>query len=369
MPEHFQRKRFAEHDFVFVGHVPVRAHKRANRWQFDEDEVRAAGRTIAALPWDLGDLLDPRLHRPGEQEPATPPRTGWRERIRRWADHAALAARMKNGCPCGTPCRRSPDGWALPCGLTPESLLQRCANHSIACLLPLPALVWSRDTWTVPRTLALVLDQWEQADTTLAAGNCVCGTCGTHNTDPTRHTPAADGWKVLCPTCATADLRRYDEELAGTTYARVREQGPRAEDFLCTMCSPARPAAAWDHCHEHGLIRGPLCGNCNTQEAQGMEFLARHGSVRHLLRCKSCRAQLHLPPHHRIAALRRHLHLERGLRGCETPMHMCVSIAETSEGGYEYRVRCFGQRASSTVSLTAAEADHILARTVESGML
>ncbi|MGW0778833.1 endonuclease domain-containing protein [Streptomyces sp. NPDC002835] len=70
----------------------------------------------------------------------------------------------------------------------------------------------------------------------------------------------------------------------GVAYARLRERGPRAEDFLCAMCDPARPAAVWDHCHEHGLIRGPLCGSCNTMEGQGKDFLARKGSVRHLVR-------------------------------------------------------------------------------------
>ena len=47
-PEHFMRKRFAEHDFVHFGDVGVRAYKHANRWQFIEPEVRSAGRTIAA---------------------------------------------------------------------------------------------------------------------------------------------------------------------------------------------------------------------------------------------------------------------------------------------------------------------------------
>ncbi|MFF3116170.1 endonuclease domain-containing protein [Kitasatospora sp. NPDC057904] len=370
VPEQFQRKRFAEHDFVFFGHVPVRAHKLANRWQFDESEVRAAGRTIVALPWDPNDLVDPRPHSPGKPKPATPARTGWREQIRRWADHAGFVMRMKNGCSCGTSfCQRRSDGWALPCGLTPEGLLQRCANHSIACVLPVPTLVWSHDTWLIPRTVALILDLWEEAETALAAGSHVCGTCGAHSTDSTWHTSTTSGWKVICPACAAAGLRRYRQELAGATYAGVRERGPRAEDFLCAICEPARPAAAWDHCHEHGLIRGPLCGSCNTMEGQGKEFLARKGSVQHLLNCNGCRTHRTLPPHHRLAALRRHLHLERGLQGCDVPMHMCVSVTEAADSGYECTVRCFGQRGSSSLRLTAAEAEHILARTVESGLI
>ncbi|WP_099896918.1 hypothetical protein [Streptomyces sp. TLI_171] len=67
--------------------------------------------------------------------------------------------------------------------LDPEGLLQRCANYSIACVLLVPTLVWAHDTGLIPRTLALVLDQWEEAETPLAADGHVCGTCGAHSTD------------------------------------------------------------------------------------------------------------------------------------------------------------------------------------------
>ncbi|MEV6497854.1 endonuclease domain-containing protein [Streptomyces prunicolor] len=28
-------------------------------------------------------------------------------------------------------------------------------------------------------------------------------------------------------------------------------------------------ASVWDHCHEHGHVRGPVCPSCNTFEGKG----------------------------------------------------------------------------------------------------
>ncbi|MFJ8510158.1 endonuclease domain-containing protein [Streptomyces avermitilis] len=167
---------------------------------------------------------------------------------------------------------------------------------------------------------------------------------------------------MLCPVCAAASLRSYRQELAGVAYARVRERGPQAEDFLCAVCDLPRPAAVWDHCHEHGLIRGPLCGSCNTMEGQGKDFLARKGSVQHLLRCDGCRLRRTLPAHHRLAALRRHLHHEHGVQDCDWPMQGCVTVTET-DSGYDCRVRCPGQRQRHPgIQFTAQEVEHILSR-------
>ncbi|MGW2417381.1 endonuclease domain-containing protein [Streptomyces tubercidicus] len=140
----------------------------------------------------------------------------------------------------------------------PVGLLERWSCWSIACTLLIPTLVWSDETWLMPRTLSVILDRWEQSETRLRTAVQACSGCGAHSKDSSWRTPATGGWKVLCPVCAAASLRSYRQELAGVAYARVRERGPRAEGFLCAVCDLPRPAAVWDHCHEHGLIRGPL---------------------------------------------------------------------------------------------------------------
>ncbi|MEV6544230.1 hypothetical protein [Streptomyces sp. NPDC051665] len=83
-----------------------------------------------------------------------------------------------------------------------------------------------------------------------------------------------------------------------------------------------------------------MCGNCKTAEGQGKEFLALAGSIWHLLQCNDCRARHALPRHHRLAALRRHLHRERGADGCDWPIHVCVLVTEAAMGGYACKVRC-----------------------------
>jgi len=61
-------------------------------------------------------------------------------------------------------------------------------------------------------------------------------------------------------------------DLTGRPYLRrllQRGQNP-ASDWLCGLCEagitgePATTVAAyWDHCHDHGTIRGPVCRTCN----------------------------------------------------------------------------------------------------------
>jgi hypothetical protein len=361
-PERFTRKRFVDHDFVHFGHVGVRAYKHANRWQFHEPDVRNAGRAIAELPWDPEDLIEPW---PSGQPDTVPEERGWRGQISRVIQRAVVAAHTMDSPSCELVCPHEISAWSPPSGVTPADLLQRWDRYAIACTLPIPALVWTNETWLLPRTLSVILDRWEESERALSTTREPCSGCGIHGEDSSWRTPTVSGWKVLCPACAAASLRSYRQELAGVTYARVRERGPQAEDYLCAVCEQPRPAAAWDHCHEHGLIRGPLCGSCNTMEGQGKEFLVRKGSVQHLLRCDSCRRSRSMPAHHRLAALRRHLHRKHGIQGCASPMHFCVSITET-DSGFQCRVCCFGQRSfPSDIHLTASEAERILARVMD----
>ncbi|MEU0386563.1 endonuclease domain-containing protein [Streptomyces chartreusis] len=79
-------------------------------------------------------------------------------------------------------------------------------------------------------------------------------------------------------------------------YETPRRRHTRADDYLCRLCKES-PAAAWDHCHERGYVRGPLCGSCNTREgtAAPYYFLQLEGAALHLLKCHGCLEQRTLP--------------------------------------------------------------------------
>ncbi|MFF2226898.1 endonuclease domain-containing protein [Streptomyces globisporus] len=85
-------------------------------------------------------------------------------------------------------------------------------------------------------------------------------------------------------------------EHTGALYrARYR---PLARVYRCDLC-PA-PAAFWDHCHDHGLIRGPLCRSCNGSEGFWVHALR---GVEHLMRCPGCRKAGHPPLRNRVARI------------------------------------------------------------------
>ncbi|MEV7568764.1 endonuclease domain-containing protein [Streptomyces tanashiensis] len=367
----YKYNRDAKHDFVFFGHQPVRAYKTSNRWKFVESEVRAAGRAVAALAWDPHDLVDPCPGSAGRQGGSRLEPTGWRARIRGWIDRAARTAHEETGCSCGAVWGYGHEkSWGLRCGLTADALREQCGEYAIACVLPIASLAWTEDTWLIPRTLAFILDRQEETDENLGHTPRPCKVCGTDVTDHGRRAAAGSGRDVLCPACAQATLLSYRQQLDGKPYAKVRENGPPAQGYLCTLCDPPRPAAVWDHCHDHGLIRGPLCAGCNTMEGHGKDFLTLQGSTAHLLRCALCRTRRTLPTNHRLAALRRHLHRERGTPGCDWPLHMCVTLIDAGSSGFDCTVRCPGEQRSRSVAfhLTPEEADRIQARAVEEGL-
>jgi hypothetical protein len=99
----------------------------------------------------------------------------------------------------------------------------------------------------------------------------------------------------------------YTGHLRGVWYDSQRRRGARADDYLCRLCKDG-PAVAWDHCHEHGYVRGPLCGSCNTREgkAPAYYFLQLEGGAPHLLECRGCRERT-LPRRFHLDVVRAHL--------------------------------------------------------------
>lgn len=85
---------------------------------------------------------------------------------------------------------------------------------------------------------------------------------------------------LMAPSLAGGDAPRlYASELAGHLYtsdpaSRKAQQWPQASRFVCASCVTAQ-ARVWDHCHEHGYVRGPLCNQCNTRHWRG--WALEHG--------------------------------------------------------------------------------------------
>ncbi|WP_051821607.1 endonuclease domain-containing protein [Streptomyces sp. NRRL F-5065] len=139
---------------------------------------------------------------------------------------------------------------------------------------------------------------------------------------------------------------------------RPCRRGTRADDYLCRLCKQS-PAAAWDHCHEHGYVRGPLCGSCNTREGTGLPyyFLRLEGAALHLLECRGCLEQRTLPRRFHTAIVR--AHLEQTERHGRCPREPYAREVEHAHGVRRFELECSGWHASRwtkdvTVPETAA---------------
>ena len=100
------------------------------------------------------------------------------------------------------------------------------------------------------------------------------------------------GWQNLCATCVAShdsQLREYQGQLRDIPYARARYRRENPPTwYRCSLCG--QPAVVWDHCHEHGYIRGPLCRACNTNDNwlfRSPYRLARL-PIDHVDQCKGC---------------------------------------------------------------------------------
>jgi len=100
------------------------------------------------------------------------------------------------------------------------------------------------------------------------------------------------GWENLCVTClATHDsnLRDYSGQLRDIPYARARYRRENPPTwYRCVVCG--LPAVVWDHCHEHGYIRGPLCRGCNANDRWLFRSPYRFDRrpIDHVEQCKGC---------------------------------------------------------------------------------
>jgi hypothetical protein len=152
----------------------------------------------------------------------------------------------------------------------------------------------SGDTWVIPHTYAEFLGAAAATVEAVTAERRRCSRCGAA---VARRVGWADvdtsaGWESLCASClATHDssLREYDGQLRDIPYARARyrQQNP-ATLYRCALC--AQPAVVWDHCHEHGYIRGPLCRECNMSDHWlfRVPYRLERFPIDHAEQCKGC---------------------------------------------------------------------------------
>ena len=162
------------------------------------------------------------------------------------------------------------------------------------------------DRWCLPSAWHDVLDTWQQRRLELVdrARRCVdCGATEEGYASWAWRTSGQHGWITRCQSCAAGAFQRYTGSLTGVLYTSTRRKRIRADDYLCVTCEAVQ-ATAWDHCHEHDFVRGPVCASCNSSEGAGTGLWGRPdgpgiavpAAVRHLLACQGCRSQGTLPP-------------------------------------------------------------------------
>ncbi|MGP8304435.1 endonuclease domain-containing protein [Streptomyces inhibens] len=89
------------------------------------------------------------------------------------------------------------------------------------------------------------------------------------------------------PQCTSTSHQKYTGHLHGARYAPL-PRPIRADDYLCQLCPEPRRASHWDHCHDHGYVRGPLCASCHAYEGLATGFLGVKAGLAHLLECRGC---------------------------------------------------------------------------------
>ncbi|MFF0386939.1 endonuclease domain-containing protein [Streptomyces sp. NPDC004286] len=353
------------HGHVFFGDIAVRCYKHKARWMYDERDIRAVGRAFADMevrPDDVVDVQLPAYRRVAEHGPEEWHRPDWRRLLVAWMFDRARGQLVEQG--------RHYDEWGswrdigangLPGELTWEDFVASSGRHrylqNIAGTRPLQLLAWSGENWLLPRAYAELLDRWERRESELVDRARLCATCGEQGPYwGGWRTPTTSGYVTRCPPCSGAAFKPYTSHLRGVRYETLRRRGTRADDYLCRLCR-ASQASAWDHCHEHGYVRGPLCGSCNTREGKAPPyyFLQLEGGALHLLECRGCLEQRTLPRRFHMDVVR--AHLERTERHGRCRKQPYVHEVEHAHGVHRFRLQCSGWHATGwTKDVTTPEA-------------
>ncbi|MFJ1610408.1 endonuclease domain-containing protein [Streptomyces sp. NPDC088253] len=304
------------HNHVVIGDIALRCYKNKSKWTYDERDVRRAAQALADFRLDVDDVLEvplPAHCDHDEQDAEDRGRADWRRKIASWLFWQARHKQTE-----GRPYEEWDDSWTrigasgLPGELTWDEFVAACTRFrgNIANTRPLELMTFTGGSLFLPRAYAELLDRWEQVEENLVTRARTCRDCAAQG-------PRWGGWRTqsplgyvtLCPPCSGAAFQRYTGHLRGVLYDSPRVRSTRADDYLCRLCAVTR-AAAWDHCHDHGYLRGPLCGSCNTFEGKTFprNFLeAKEGAVLHLLECRDCLDRRTLPGRYHVAIIQKHL--------------------------------------------------------------
>ncbi|MFB8443617.1 endonuclease domain-containing protein [Streptomyces niveus] len=367
------------HGHVFFGDLAVRCYKHKARWTYDERDIRAAGRALAELDLDLGDVVDVQLpvyRNMAERDPEERHHPNWRRQLVSWMFDQAHFKLVREERPYeewGDWRHIGPNG--LPGDMSWEEFVVSSGSHrrlqNIAGTRPLQLLTWSGETWRLPRVYADLLDRWELREDELVTRARLCSSCGEQGPywGDWRTTTTA-GYVTMCPPCSGAAFQPYTGHLRGVQYGSARRASTRADDYLCRLCR-AKQASVWDHCHEHGHVRGPLCAGCNTFEGKGTPqfFLQREGAALHLLECRGCLEQRTLPNRFHLGVVRAHLEQTERHGSCrQQPYAREVGHAH---GVYRFQLECSAWHTNGnwTKDITAAEVFALVQAFVDAALM
>lgn len=357
------------HNHVVIGDIALRCYKNKSKWTYDERNIRRAAQDFADFRLDVDDIVEVQLPAYRDHDDQDPEddrgRADWRQKV---ASRMFWQARNKHQEE--RPYEEWDDSWkrigagGLPGTLTWDEFV---AAHSgtrlrenIANTRPLELMTFSDGSMFLPRAYAGLLDRWEQVEENLVAKARTCKGCAAQGPRwGGWRTPSPLGYVTLCPPCSGAAFQRYTGHLRRVLYDSPRVRGTRADDYLCRLCSETR-AAAWDHCHDHGFLRGPLCGSCNTFEGKShpRSFLEdKEGAALHLLECRGCLERRTLPGRYHVAIVEKHLeaterHRHRGRRCKRRPS---VQHMELAHGAHRFELECWWHSETWTKDVTVPE--------------
>ncbi|MER7109452.1 endonuclease domain-containing protein [Streptomyces sp. NPDC000229] len=354
------------HGHVLIGDIALRCYKHKGRWMYDERDIRSAGHAFAGVT-DLGELVEvqlPPYRRPQEGDPDEWDHADWRLHLL-WlmldAAHNKLVEEKRPFNEWGA--WRTIGDNGLPIGLTMDEFVARHSDVKIAGTLPLRLLTWSGTQWLLPRAYVGLLDRWQLLDNELSDRARLCSRCGSQGPRWSGwRTPTTTGYVTLCPPCSGETYQKYQGHLRGVLYEALRRLATRADAYLCRLCGESR-ASVWDHCHEHGFVRGPLCASCNTFEGKGVpyHFLQQQGAALHLLECSGCLQQRTLPRRFGIGVVRAHLEDTERHGRCRSRPY--ARELEHAHGVHRFELYCSGSHLTSrewTRDVTVAEAAQLV---------